>query len=381
MIVSALVAVSLLVVGAAFSIGRASLLPLFIPVPITLTGLLILYRRPHQRIGWCLYGLGLGAALAWISDSYLRFSRADGGTAGRVFAGGVNQTGFVLMLSMIAMLLLLFPTGRPRTSHWRAALIAVGVAAALLMASWWFSPEPMDAAAYGAGVESPGAVSSKIAEPLGAAGFLLMFGCFILGVLSLLLRWMRAGDDERAQLKWFAATGGAGILLVLVGPLFFSGPAGERFFELLVLPLFALGVPISIAVAVLKYRLYDIDVIINRALVYAVLTAVLVGAYAIGVLLFRALLDPITGDNDLAIAASTLAVAALFGPARLRIQSFIDRRFYRSRYDAQQTLERFAARLRDEVDVDAVQRDLFNVISSTVKPAHASVWPVAGSER
>ena len=233
----------------------------------------------------------------------------------------------------------------------------------------------MSAPEYGTGLVSPGALDSEIVSTvLGGAGFSAMFISYGLGVSSLVLRWVRAREDERAQLKWFALTAGGGTILVLIGPLVLAGPAAERFFEMLILPFFAVGVPASIAVAVLKYRLYDIDVIINRALVYAILTAVLVAAYAGGVLFFRTILDPITGDNDIAIAASTLAVAALFGPARRRIQSFIDRRFYRSRYDAQQTLEGFAQRLRDEVDLDTLSSEILSVVSDTVRPRHASVW-------
>ncbi|HVM35219.1 MAG TPA: hypothetical protein VM784_07745 [Actinomycetota bacterium] len=346
-----------------------------VTLPLPLTGLVILARRPGQAVGWCLYTLGVAASGAGFSDAFLRLTRDDGTTLARTVAGGINQVSFVAMLVALGYLLLVFPTGRPRTRRWRWATRLTLASLGLLVLSGWFGAEPMDPKAYGPGVVSPGALSSEAASSvLGGAGFIGMFTSYALGIVCLVLRFVRAGDEERAQLKWFALTAGLGTFLVLVGPLVFPGPAGERFFDMLIIPLFAVGVPASIALAVLKYRLYDIDVIVNRTLVYGALTAVLVGAYSLGVLVFRTLLDPLTGDNDIAIAASTLAVAALFGPARRKIQAFIDHRFYRSRYDAQQTLESFATRLRDEVDLDALSGELLDVVSNTVRPRHASVW-------
>jgi len=138
-------------------------------------------------------------------------------------------------------------------------------------------------------------------------------------------------------------------------------------------PIFGL-IPVSVAVAVFKYRLYDIDRLINRTLVYGLLTALLVGVYAGLVFLFGRLLDPATGDSALAVAASTLTVAALFQPARRRLQALVDRRFNRARYDATRTVERFSGRLRDHVDLDTLASELLAVVDHTVQPTQASLW-------
>ena len=132
--------------------------------------------------------------------------------------------------------------------------------------------------------------------------------------------------------------------------------------------------PIAIGIAILRYRLYDIDVLIRRTLVYAALSAVLIAAYLVGLALFQAILAPITSGSAVAVAISTLAVVALFQPMRIRIQATVDRRFYRSQYDAERTLDTFSARLREEVDLDAVRSDLIDAVQRTVQPAHASVW-------
>jgi hypothetical protein len=137
---------------------------------------------------------------------------------------------------------------------------------------------------------------------------------------------------------------------------------------------FILGIPLATAIAILRYRLYDIDLVINRTLVYGTLTAALLGFYVGSILILRVLVSPVTGDNDLAVAASTLAVAALFRPARARIQAVVDRRFYRRKYDAIQTLEAFSNRLSHEVDLDEVGSDLRSVVALSVQPSHVSLW-------
>jgi hypothetical protein len=201
----------------------------------------------------------------------------------------------------------------------------------------------------------------------------IVFGWLLPGQLLLLatalvsvaLRLRQARGEERQQVKWFVYTVVTVIVLFIGGIVVFG--AGVLF------PLFGL-IPVSVAVAVFKYRLYDIDRLINRTLVYGLLTAVLVGVYAGLVFLLGRLLDPATGDSALAVAASTLAVAALFQPARRRVQALVDRRFNRGRYDAARTVERFSGRLRDHIDLDTLSAELLAVVDQTVQPTRASIW-------
>ena len=195
----------------------------------------------------------------------------------------------------------------------------------------------------------------------------------------MVIRQRRAEGLERLQLRWFTSAVGLVVVLVVAqGMVFLRYESGTA------LPPWAtvisyLGIvssavlPLAVGIAILRYRLYDIDRIINRTLVYGALTAILVLAYVGSVVLLGGLLRPVTGSNDLAVAGSTLAVAALFAPARRRIQAFVDRRFYRSRYDAARTVEAFSARLRDEVDLDTLTRDLQGVVRDTLQPTSVSV--------
>jgi hypothetical protein len=187
-------------------------------------------------------------------------------------------------------------------------------------------------------------------------------------VVSLLRRLGRARGEERQQLKWFAYA----TALVVLGfiPLNFIPTVGP-----LILIAALLGIPLSVGIAILRYQLYDIDVVINRTLVYGALTAALVAVYVGSVVLLQGLLRPVTGQgNDLAIIASTLAIAALFNPLRHRIQDFIDRRFYRRKYDAAQVLAAFSATVRDEVDADKLREHLLDAVQETMQPTHVSLW-------
>jgi hypothetical protein len=221
------------------------------------------------------------------------------------------------------------------------------------------------------------------AEPLSAA-FLLVIACFFGAIGSLVVRYRRAGPHDRAQLRWIAF-GGAVFLAVYAVTLAVLGLVGENSTAGDVVTVFAQmgfgALPIAIGYAIMKHHLYDIDVVINRTLVYGVLTATLAGIYVGSVLLLQLILSGLTKDSGLAVAASTLAVAALFRPARAWIQRAVDRRFYRRKYDAARTLERFGNHLRDELDLDALGGALRGVVAETMQPAHMSLWlrvPKAG---
>jgi hypothetical protein len=199
-----------------------------------------------------------------------------------------------------------------------------------------------------------------------------------LAAVALVVRFRRARAREREQLKWFAFIGGLAIaslgLALSDSVLPHEADAVPIFGWFSALVLLLVGLPIATGIAILRHRLYDIDVVINRALVYGALTATLAATYLGSVLVLQLLLEPLTADSGLAVAASTLAVAALFRPARARIQRAVDRRFYRHRYDAQRTFEAFSARLRDQVDLDEVAGELRAVVGETVSPAGMSLW-------
>jgi hypothetical protein len=208
--------------------------------------------------------------------------------------------------------------------------------------------------------------------------------CILVSAISLVLRFLRSEGEQREQIKWLAFAAsilGLGFSSYII-PSFFvvedpTGGAGPLWVNLLedAVTLSFAGVPVAVGIAILRYRLYDIDILINRTLVYGSLTAMLIALYFGGIVVLQRLFVLLTGQQStLAVVASTLLIAALFTPLRRRIQSFIDRRFYRSKYDARKTLEAFSARLRDETDLDALSGDLVGVVKETMQPAHASLW-------
>ncbi len=194
----------------------------------------------------------------------------------------------------------------------------------------------------------------------------------LIAAAALVFRFRRSRGVEREQLRWLMYTAAVSVGLLLIGFLTPPGPAAA---VAQVASLAGIGLlPIAIGIAITRYRLYDIDVLIRRTLIYAVLSAVLLATYVAGVALLQTILAPLTAGSGVAVAISTLAVVALFQPVRTRIQATVDRRFYRAKYDAERTLDAFAARLRDEVDLAALRGELLGAVNDTVQPAHASVW-------
>jgi hypothetical protein len=351
------------------AVGRVlSFLP-FLAFP--LVGALVASRRPRNWVGWILLADGLLWTFGTVLDSYRVYGLARPGSV--PFSGAVHALGQWLWVPAVGLfavyLILLFPDGRLPSRRWRALA--------------WFSGAVM--VLLSAGIGKPFGLEQYpwVSDALPVVLALLPL-CILASAVSLVLRYRRAGTEVREQIKWVAFAAlfvgvqfvidiGASLLLV---PMTASGrePAWLALLDQVGFIMFA-GVPIAVGIAVLKYRLYDIDVIINRALVYGSLTATLVALYFGGIVVLQRVFVALTGqESTLAVVASTLAIAALFNPLRRRIQGFVDRRFYRRKYDASKTLEAFSAKLRDATDLEALSGDLKSVVGETMQPEHVSLW-------
>lgn len=344
-------------------------------------GALVAAREPANAVGWLLLVTAVAFGLGNLAYAYSRGSDLPGEVAVAWFASWAY---LVWLYSACMLVPLLFPTGRLLSPRWRvaAAVVVAGLVLSILGVSLQEgaldveSPQPIP---NPLGVGGP---LAHVVDGVGGLAVVLSLTAFVLGAVSLVLRLRRSHGRERQQLKVFAY---AVVALLLDGFAFLAGglagPSApvwvQSLNDLLWFPstfLFTLGLPLAIGVAILRHRLYDIDVVINRTLVYGLLTVTLGVFYLGSVLVLRLVLSPVTGESDLAVAASTLAVAALFGPARRRIQAVVDRRFYRQRYDASRTLDAFASRLRNELDLETLTVDLQHVVQTTMQPTHVSLW-------
>jgi MFS family permease len=336
-------------------------------------GALISSRHPANSIGWLLSTIGCMFALVVATTSGARWGlRGEHLPRGLWEWLAIGGNAWVIALGLIGtQLALRLPDGHLPSRRWRwfsrltVVLIAVSVVG---MATTRERVEGVR------GTSNP--IGWAVTEPLETV-YLLVILSFPFAIAALLLRYRRSSGRDRAQLRWVAFSGAVfvAVYVVTLTSLAFvdehsvTGDVLTSFTQVA----FA-AFPIGIGFAVLRQDLYDIDVVINRTLVYASLTATLAGVYAGSVLLLQLVLSDLTQGSGLAVAASTLAVAALFRPARRRIQSIVDRRFFRSRYDAARTIEAFGLQLRDEVDLDALSIDLRSVVIETMQPAHVSLW-------
>jgi len=337
-----------------------------VAIPFTAVGALLAAKRPSNPIGWLFLGFGAVASVAFAASSYAYRELADGpsraGDVAAAVASHIWHPGFGLLVFAF----LVFPNGRLLSPRWRwmAGVVAFTYGGMLLSGPF----ESGFAETEGIAGSRPlfGGTVADVASVV--FGVLLTFNLLLLAIaaLSLLLRLRRSHGEERQQVKWFVYTVAFVMLFFPVSVMVFgNGGIGVFLFPL---------IPVSAAVAVLKYRLYDIDVVINRTLVYGGVTSTLGAAYLGAVLVLELALSPLTERSGLAVAGSTLVVAALFGPARRRIQTLVDRRFYRHKYDATRTLEGFGARVRDEVGLDALAGELRAIVADTMQPAHVSLW-------
>ncbi len=343
-----------------------------ITLVFTVAGHVIATRQPRNPIGWLFLAGGVSAALARLTGAYGDYWLETGegsrilGQAAVVY-GEVSWVPFVLVPA--TFLLQLFPDGRLLSRRWRpvawcSVVGIVGVVVTTTLQPGTLEDHPDFPNPYG--VES--AVLDVLEGPVYLALMVGLFGA----AASAVLRFRRAKGEQREQMKWIAL---AGAIAAATIPTMFAlyTVVGQGVADSVIM-LSILGLPAATTVAILRYRLYDIDVVINRTLVYGALTATLATVYVGSVLLLQLVLSGLTQGSGLAVAASTLAVAALFRPVRGRIQKVVDRRFFRNRYDAERTLESFGARLRDEVDLAALSADLQAVVAETMRPAHVSLW-------
>jgi hypothetical protein len=328
-------------------------------------GALVASRRPRNPIGWILL---LGGASYTIGGLTVTQTESEDGAP--VLVHWLSTWVWMAGIGPIATFgLLLFPDGHLPSPRWRAFAWFAAVAIVATTAAIAFKPGPFKDATIvnPLGFDAlPGLV--EVFENVSPAALALaIFG----SIASLFVRFRRARNVERQQLKWLSYTG-ALVGVALAVAIAIEAIVGPRAVDLTntIISLALALVPVAMGIAILRHRLFDIDVVINRTLVYGALTATLGGAYLGSVLL----VSLAVGRSGFAVAVSTLAVAALFRPARSRIQAVVDRRFYRRRYDAHQTLEAFGGRLRDELDLEALGADLRAVVTETVQPAHVSLW-------
>jgi hypothetical protein len=334
-------------------------------------GAVLTWRRPGHLVGWILAVTGLVEAVDFATFEYGLASSAGRGLPGGAYVGWVQLWIWVPFVALVAVyLVLLFPDGRVSSPRWRPVSWLAGGFAVVAVAGLAFSPGSDRPNLPG--LTNPFGVAPA-AVPFGAAvaGLAGLVCCVVLAVSSLVARWRRGTAIERQQIKWLAWAGCL-MAVALVPAVALSLTPGTAA-RVASGALFAavLAMPAAVGVAVLRYRLYDIDRVISRTLAYAIVTGVLAGVYAGLVLLATGVFAIRT---PVAVAAATLAAAALFSPVRRRVQREVDRRFNRARYDAEATVAVFAARLKDAVDLDAVRGHLASVVQAALEPAHLSVW-------
>jgi hypothetical protein len=329
-------------------------------------GCLILARRPGNTIGWIFTTVGLLTMIAGLTEAYARYANAHPGSLpGSLVAIWIqNWIWSPTILLALVFPLLLFPTGRSLSPRWRPVTwLAVGLTAAYAVLG---ALSPTLQLLNGRTVANPiGVTTINVdAGPLGAVLNGLLLVVFFASISSLIVRFRRSQGVERQQLKWFTYAG----TLVLLAPLT-NSLLGNISYVLVI------ALPVAVGIAILRYRLYDIDRLINRTLVYGLLTALLAGVYVGVVLVLGQLFGRVgTDPPSWAVASATLAAAALFQPARRRIQALVDRRFNRRKYDAAKTVEAFSVRLRDEIDLDALTAELLTVVDHTIQPTRSSLW-------
>ncbi len=337
---------------------------------------LIVAHQPRNTIGWLLMVLALGVTTAGVAVSYLPLAMAatPHPTLAILLIAWFNNWSWWLLLGPLLLILLLFPTGRPPSPRWRWVIVAVAVLFGIFLL----------VATLKASFEVPN-TNVRLRNPLGilpesvwtivaVPWIIVLLTTITFCVAAVFVRYRRAAAQERAQIKWFLYA--CALLLIILAISSFQQIFATSFgvwFDIL-FELALLLIPTSIGIAILRYRLYDIDIIIRRTLIYSMLTVTLGLVYVGCIVVSRTLVAPLIGSSDVAIVASTLAIAALFTPLRRRIQNVIDKRFYRRKYDAAKVLAAFGATARDETDLDNLTGELLRVVDETMQPEFVGLW-------
>ena len=346
---------------------------------LAVIGAVVASRRPRNPVGWILCAIPIFMGLLILSSHVywsLALDEPEPSGAAKSFAWLASWIWIPGMVPALTLFPLLFPSGRPPTRRWRwVGWVAIAACPAIFIGTA-FAAGPFEEYPVANPVGAEGGLGVAV-EAIGGLGFALMLVAVLASGASLVVRFRRSRGEERQQLKWVTAA--AAVFLVLFFTPIENFASDDVAFASLLLGL--LVVAGAVAIAMMRYRLYDIDVVINRTLVYGALTATLAAVYLASVLVLQLASSGVTEGSGLAVAASTLGVAALFRPARARIQGTVDRRFYRRKYDAQRTLEAFSTRLRDEIDLNALNAELAQVVHETLQPAHVTLWLAARSSR
>jgi len=344
---------------------------LLIGVVLSLIGTFLVARRGDNRVSWITLAAGLSLSLAAFVEQYSHLAAAQPGDwpAG-ILALWLAQWAWMLPYISLVLLLLYYPTGRLLTPRWQW-VVRLSLLGYLTLGVWLAFGATLDVGDPAIGVNEIANPVGFLPAPAGSASIGVFVSVMFITVLASLfglgLRFYRARGIEREQMKWLLF---AGALFVASMPIdFLSVP-----YSGVITNLVSLAIPAAVAIAILRYRLFDIDVIIRRTTSYALITGLLALVYFSSIVVLQRLLTPFTGDSTPAVVLSTLLIAALFLPVRRRVQDAIDRRFNRTRYDAEQTLHRFAATARDETDLDALLGELTRVINATMQPESVSVW-------
>jgi hypothetical protein len=340
-------------------------------------GVLVALRRRENPIGWLFLGTDILYATELFVGNYSVYAlfTDPGSLPGGVVAAWLTSWVWVPGGSLPLFIFLFFPDGRLPSSRWRPVAWLVLANAALSVAPYAFGPGPLRDFSEGARIINPVGIegSAGLLDMFAKVSFVLLVPVSLALILAFFVRFRRAHGEERQQIKWVAygvAVFAFAVIVVSVWPSLDGSVVGSVLFLV-----GFLAMPSAMALAILRYRLYDIDVVINKTLVYSALTVTLALTYFGSIALLQGTLIALTGQrSQVAVVASTLVIAALFNPIRHRIQAFIDRRFYRKKYDAAKTLEAFGVKLRDETDLDALTGDLRTVVNETMRPAHVSVW-------